>query len=208
MKTISKTMSILACGAAFAVPRAARADEPKPYDITAMLGAGVSGFTDQSMRNVVTNDANALWDVRVTLGSTTPFGVDLGYLGTAATINGLTSAQTGTLIGSTAEGALRYNVLNDQKWNPYAFAGVGYQRYDVRGANFTMADAGINDSDNSIVFPLGAGLSYRDPSGLVFDVRGTFRASADYGLVLDHVGTSDYAPMHTWEASAAAGYKF
>lgn len=209
MKTIYKTVSILACGVAFAVPRAARADGPESqYDVTALLGAGVSGFTDQSMRNVVTNDANALWDVRVTLGSTTPFGLDLGYLGTAATINALTSTQNGTLIGTTAEGALRYNVLRDQRWNPYAFAGIGYQRYDIRGVNFTMSDAGINDSDNSVVFPLGAGLSYRHPTGLVFDMRGTFRPSAASGLVLDRVGSSDYAPMHTWEASAACGYKF
>lgn len=210
MTSICKTLSILACGAAFSAPVVASADEPlqTEYGVSTVLGAGISGFTDQSMRNVVTNDANALWDLRVTLGTHTPIGLDIGYVGTAAGINALTNTQNGTLIGTTAEGALRYNVLSNEKWNPYAFAGIGWQRYDVRGTNFQMSDAGINDYDNSVVFPMGAGLSYRDMSGLVFDLRGTFRANANYGLVLDSPGSSNYAPMHTWEASAAAGYEF
>jgi len=57
-------------------------------------------------------------------------------------------------------------------------------------------------------------LSIRDRIGFVVDLRGTFRANTDQGLVLENPGatntpsSNDYAPMHTWEASAAVGYEF
>jgi hypothetical protein len=55
---------------------------------------------------------------------------------------------------------------------------------------------------------MGAGLSFRDRSGLTVDARGTFRANTDQGLVLEPGSTTSYVPMHTWEASAAVGYEF
>jgi hypothetical protein len=91
---------------------------------------------------------------------------------------------------------------------------VGWQRYDVTGRTVSLSDSGMNPSDNSIEFPMGAGIGYRDPSGLVFDLRGTFRANTDQGLVLEpganpnSASSNNYAPMHTWEASAAVGAEF
>ena len=58
---------------------------------------------------------------------------------------------------------------------------------------------------------MGAGLSFRT-GGFVADVRGTFRAAADQNLILKTPAlsptSSDFAPMHTWDASAALGYEF
>jgi hypothetical protein len=54
---------------------------------------------------------------------------------------------------------------------------------------------------------MGAGLSYRDVSGLTVDVRGTFRAAASSDLLIDP-RTGNEADLHTWEASAALGYEF
>jgi hypothetical protein len=69
----------------------------------------------------------------------------------------------------------------------------------------------MNDHDNLLEFPMGAGLAYR-MAGFVFDVRGTFRAATEQNLVLKQPAaaptSSDFAPMHTWEASAALGYEF
>jgi hypothetical protein len=222
MRTITKTLSIIAFGAAISAPHAARADDPpsaysyawhdsrlrSDFGVSAILGGGLTGFTDKSMRDTMANSVGGLWDLRVTLGSHTPLALDLGYIGTAGKINALTGAKSGTLIGTTAEAALRFNILPHSAWNPYAFAGIGWQRYDVTGATFTTADTGLNSSDNSIVYPMGAGIAYRHPSGLAVDAHGTFRANTNYGLVLDRVGGNSYAPMHAWEASAAAGYEF
>ena len=179
--------------------------------VSAILGGGVVGFTDRTMRNT-TADVGGLWDLRVNIGSHIPLGIELSYLGSATNLRGLPSGQNGTLIGTTVEGALRYNVLPHFAWTPYAFAGVGWQRYDVTSTDVTLSDSGMNDKDNLLEFPMGAGLAYR-MAGFVLDLRGTFRAATDQNLVLKTPVTtaptsSDFAPMHTWEASAALGYEF
>jgi hypothetical protein len=178
------------------------------YGISTTLGGGLTGFTDQTMRDVVTSNTGGLWDLRVVFGSHTPLALDVGYIGTAQSIDALTGTQNATLVGTSVEGALRWNILPHFAWNPYVFAGVGWQRYDITGAKFTMADSGINDSDNSVVFPLGTGISYRAPNGLVVDLKGTFRANTQADLVIDTTGNDSYAPLHTWEASTAIGYEF
>ncbi|HEX2687251.1 MAG TPA: hypothetical protein VHN14_11560 [Kofleriaceae bacterium] len=221
MYQLTKALAIFA-GTAVSAPLAASAgDAPDPYSygwhdnrlasgvgISTMLGGGVTGFTDKTMRDSVTSRVAGLWDLHVTLGSHTPLALDVSYLGTAANINALIGTQSGTLIGTTAEAALRYNILPHYAWNPYAFAGIGWQRYDVTGGTFKLSDTGINSSDNSMVFPMGAGVTYRDKTGIVVDVHGTFRANTNQGLVLERAGSSNYAPMHTWEASGAIGYEF
>lgn len=177
--------------------------------VSAIIGGGVAGFTDRTMRDT-TSSVGGLWDFRLTLGSHIPLGLELGYTGSATNLRGL-PAQKGTLIGTTAEAAVRYNVLPHFMWTPYVFGGVGWQRYDVTNANVTLSDSGMNDHDNLLEFPMGAGMAYR-ASGFVLDVRGTFRAAMDQNLVLKtptpSPTSSDFASMHTWEASAALGYEF
>jgi hypothetical protein len=181
--------------------------------VSTILGGGVAGFTDRTMRNT-TSDVGGLWGIRMTSGSHIPLGLDLAYVGSATNINGLPNGQNGTLIGTTAEAALRYNVMPHMPFNPYVFAGIGWQRYDVTSANVTLSDSGMNEPDNLLEFPLGVGFSYRS-NGFVGDLRGTFRATTDQNLVLRsgvlppaNPTSNDFAPMHTWEASAALGYEF
>ena len=221
MRTSITSLGLLAGTLLFA-PMAARADGPGDFSyawndaryetgvgISATLGGGIAGFTDQAMRDTMSASAGGAWDLHVTLGSHTPLAVELGYVGTAGTINALSGAKSGTLVGTTAEGALRYNALPHHAWNPYAFAGIGWQRYDITGDDtFTLSDTGMNSSDDSVVFPMGLGVGYRGVSGLVLDLRGTFRANTNQGLVLKDIGSNEYVPMHTWEASAAVGLEF
>jgi hypothetical protein len=178
--------------------------------VSAILGGGVTGFTDKTMR-ATTSDVGGLWDLRVTLGSHLPVALDVSYLGTATNINGLPTGNKGTLIGTTAEAALRYNILPHYAFTPYVFGGVGWQRYDVTQTTVSLSDSGMNDHDNLLEFPLGGGLAYR-MNGFVVDLRGTFRATTDQNLVLKNPTlsptSSDFAAMHTWEASAALGYEF
>jgi len=222
MKIHLKLVALVVTSTALAVPRSAAADDPQDIysyawnesrlqtgiGVSTILGGGVSGFTDKTMRDTVSSNVSGLWDLRVTLGSHTPLAFDIGYVGTAAKIDALIGTQNGTIVGTTVEGALRWNVLPHYAWNPYAFAGIGWQRYDLRGGDFSLSDTGMNKNDNSLVFPMGAGLTYRDPSGFVGDLHGTFRANANPGLVLESPGSSNYVPMHTWEASGAIGYEF
>jgi hypothetical protein len=178
------------------------------------LGGGVTGFTDKTMRST-TSDVGGLWDLRLTFGTHVPLALDVSYLGSATSINGLPSGRNATLLGTTVEGALRYNILPHFVWTPYVFGGAGWTRYDVTQTNVTLSDSGMNDKDNLMEFPMGVGFSYR-ASGFTADLRGTFRATTDQNLVLKNPSlgapisptSSDFAPMHTWEASAALGYEF
>lgn len=220
--TLSKIAS-LTLVALIALPVAAQADNAiglerddtwhdsrlsSGYGISTILGGGLTGFTDKTMRNTMSSDVGGLWDLRVTLGSHTPLAIDVGYIGTAASIDALSRTQSGTLVGTTFEAAARWNIRPRAALNPYVFAGMGWQRYDISGGSFKQSDTGMNDSDNSIVFPMGAGVSYRDPTGLVADLKGTFRANTGAGLVLESLNSTNHAAMHTWEASAAVGYEF
>lgn len=179
--------------------------------VSTILGGGVGGFTDKQMRST-TSDIGGLWDLRVAIGSHLPLALEVGYMGSATNINGLPTGNKGRLIGTTIEGDLRYNILPHMPFTPYVFAGMGWQRYDVTNTSVSLADSGVADHDNLMVFPLGAGLAYR-LSGFVVDVRGTFRVATDNDLVLTNPALTqptpnDFAPMHSWEASAAVGYEF
>lgn len=226
MKKIPQMIAIVAT-AAFPASLAAQVAEPpgmysyawrdsrlaSQFGITTILGGGVTGFTDETMRDSVSSSVGGLWNLRVTLGSHVPLALEVGYIGSTASIDALIGSQSGRLLGTTAEGALRFNVLPHNDWTPYALAGVGWQRYDVTGGKFNLSDTGIQEGDNSIEFPMGAGFSYRAPGGLVVDVRGVFRVNTDANVVLEGPDIEDldlvnYAPMHSWEASAALGYYF
>ena len=172
-----------------------------------MVGGGITGFTDQTMRDTMSSSVGGLWDVRGTIGSHVPIGIDVSYLGEAGNMRTLSGTPNGTLVGTTVEAALRYNILPHLDWNPYVFAGVGWQNFELTSMTQATADTGMRSSDNDIEFPMGAGISYRDTSGFLVDLRGTFRAAPNSTLVQDQ-RTGDFASAHSWEASAAVGYEF
>lgn len=179
------------------------------------VGGGIGGFTDQAMRNV-TSSVDGLWSVNVGLGTHVPIGLDLSYMGSAQRINALFGTAHGDLIGTTAEAKLRWNILPHEMVNPYIFGGVGWQHYDVTNTTFTLSDAGMNNFDNVAEFPMGAGIAFRADSGLTVDLKGVFRAVTDQNLVLKApltglvgaTSSSDYVPMHNWQASLAIGYEW
>jgi hypothetical protein len=176
------------------------------FGVGVELGGGVTGFENRTMRDSVTGDVGGLWDVRVILGTHLPLAIELSYLGEAANITAI-GAPMGTLVGTTAEGDLRWNITPHYLFTPYLFAGVGYQRYDVQNVQLSEADTGMRPSDNLLEFPMGVGASWRDPSGFSLDLRGTYRAVLDSNLVENNTGIG-YANLSWWEASASFGYEF
>ena len=172
-----------------------------------VLGGGIAGFTDSTARSTLRTSTLGLWDARVAVGTHIPIGVELAYIGTGADMATFRGSANGTLVGTTVEGTFRYNILPHYQMNPYVFAGVGWQRYDVMNATFSTADTGVQASDNLAEYPMGAGVSYRDPTGWLVDLRGTYRATASSSLVLDP-RTGGYGGLDSWEASGALGYEF
>lgn len=177
--------------------------------IAFVAGAGVMGYTSGAVRDN-TSSVGGLWQLRATLGTHIPVGLDLGYVGTATGVQSLVGTFSGTLLTTNLEGALRFNILPHVRWNPYIFGGVGWAHLNVTGAAFTLADSGIKGDDNEIEFPAGAGISYRSPSGFIADLRGTYRFTGDANLIISNPGQTvpQFASMNWWEASAAAGFEF
>jgi hypothetical protein len=173
--------------------------------VSFQLGGGIGGFTDSSVNNISSSEIGGVWQFRTTIGSHTPLGVDLAYNGTAYDVQDFSGVTSDTLIGTNFEGALRWNILPHYAWNPYLFAGVGWQHYDLNDNTLTRADSGIGSSDDLAVFPMGVGLAYRDSSGFTGEIRGTFRAAASSSFIEDTTGAD--ADLHTWEASAGIGYE-
>lgn len=170
------------------------------------VGGGVAGFTDDSLREA-SSSAGATWEVRFAFGTHIPIGIEAAYIGTSTELGDMDG---GSLMGTIVEGAARFNLAPSERWNPFLFVGAGWQRFDARNNALRPAASRVADEDNVLVFPMGLGLSYRDPSGLTVDARGTFRAAADSELFADDPMAEDvdFAEVHTWQASANVGYEF
>jgi hypothetical protein len=173
--------------------------------VGASAGGGLGGFTDQGMRDLMSNRVAGLGGVRVSIGTQIPIGIELSYVGMAGHINTIDGLADGTLVGTTFEGVVRYNILPHNLVTPYVFAGLGWQHYGVWNVQFSRADTGLSSSDNVMSVPSGVGFMMHDKSGLSLDVRGTFRATTDSTLVLEPTG--QYAKLTSWEASAQLGYE-
>jgi hypothetical protein len=94
-------------------------------------------------------------------------------------------------------------------WTPYIFGGAGWEHYSITNTDdndASLVAIGDDDTDDLAVFPLGAGVSYRDPSGLNVDVRGTYRLAQKSDNLRDEDG--DQARLDTWEATGNVGFEF
>lgn len=172
-----------------------------------MAGGGVAGFRSTAMQDVTSSSVAGLWDLRISLGTHVPIGLDVSYVGLATGVQTIDGRDDGTLIGTTVDGAARWNILPHFEVNPYIFGGIGWTRFDVTGMRFATSDTGIKDVDNLVEFPVGVGVSWRDRvNGLVIDVRGTYRWTVNSALVRDPNG--DHAGLDWWSASAQIGYEF
>ena len=169
-----------------------------------MVGGGVAGFVEGDLRDQTQDDIGGAWSARATLGTHTPLGIDIGYTGSTTDLRALDAAgddaPSPNLFTTTVEGALRWNILPHYMINPYVFGGAGWMRLDI---NDEPALSDIEASDDIAVFPVGAGIAWRDDSGLMLDARGTYRF-AEESTLLTGVDTN----FAMWEASANLGYEF
>ena len=232
MKPRFETLALAGCVACAIGARSARADvvvtddtppetiitpwnvlqPPSGIGIGLSVGGGIMGFTSQTVRNT-TSPLGGLWDVHATFGTYMPVALELDYIGSASQINSQFSSASSTLVGTTFEGDLRVNIMPHALWDPYVFAGLGWQHYAVDSSAFTLADTGVRNSDDLLDIPVGAGVAYRMGPWLA-NVRATFRAAQDSNLILERpslqtAGSGNtYAPMHSWETSLSLGYEF
>ena len=175
------------------------------YGIGVALGGGVSGFTNETLRD--TTDDGGSWGVRVAVGTRSPIAFEAEYIGSAQDISALGLDNDAILVGNGVQGALRVNLL-DYNVQPFLFGGLAWRHYDITNADFnTSAIAG---SDDVLEVPMGAGVAFKY-AGLMFDARGEYRYADQEDLVPEFTpsGLDDGAgSMHRWGANANVGVAF
>ncbi len=173
------------------------------YGLSLSVGGGVLGFTNSDMRD--TADVGGLWDVRVGILTNMLVGAEIAYEGGLQNIKALGLSDNARLLSTSLEADARVNFLTGRwTWQPYLFAGLAWKRYDLTNVKTNLSS--VNDKDNVLEIPLGAGVGFR-VSGFLIDVRGAFRPATDNDLVPSANGT-DHLAMHTWTAAARLGYAF
>lgn len=173
------------------------------YGIGVVLGGGVEGFTDHTMRNTTQTGGN--WDVRAIFGTRQYLALEAAYIGSAQGIDALGLDNSAVLVGNGVEGALRLNFTKDQLIQPFIFAGAAWRRYDLQNASFNTS--AVRGEDDVLEIPMGAGLAYHY-RGLMFDARGEFRAATNEDLMPSLTNQGDAAKMHRWGANLNIGYAF
>jgi hypothetical protein len=163
------------------------------------LGAGISGFVDAAPR-AATAVIGSAWDFRITLGARAWLAVELEYLGTYASLNG-SGKQTPFTVSNAVEAQLRVN-FTDWVWQPFVFAGAGYDRAELHArATDPAAAASFAVSADRFVLPVGAGFDVTFVRHLNFDLRASYRAHFGQTLI---AGSRD----DQWVVTTHVGYAF
>ena len=183
---------------------------PSGVGVGLTIGGGITGFAGHTLRSA-TAALGGAWEARATFGTREAIALEASYLGSATTIGAEVGHGQATLLGTTLEADLRVNLMPAMLVDPYVFAGLGWQRYQLENPDFAPAMAGIEPSDDMWDVPVGAGIDYR-AGGFIASVRGTFRAVRDANLVVTPImgrlpSVPRFAPMHSWEASLSVGFE-
>src|SRR4051794_5979540 len=180
----------------------ARGYEPQPLSgmgLALSAGGGVAGFFNSGARDAA-NDGFT-WDVRLTLGTRIPVGLDLAYLGSVQelTVAGLDS--DALLIGNGAEAALRVQ-LPSGLFRPYLTGGIGWTHYSIHDSNLT---AGLPRGDTIGTVPIGVGLAIGKPNSITFDLRAVGRIAFADDLFDPLARTGGSSSLNSWGVTARLG---
>lgn len=166
-----------------------------------MVGGGISGFTTERLRDAT--EVGGGWNAELVVGTRSPIAFEAAYIGTANQIDALGLDRSAVLLGTGFSGVARVNFTMDRPVQPYVLAGAGWKHYDVTNEDFNTSS--VNDSDDVLEIPLGAGLSFRR-NQFIIDARGLWRAAVDSDLIAG-LNEEDGA-LHNWTARINLGFEF
>ncbi len=175
------------------------------YGVAFVLGGGVEGFTNDSMRQSTKDGGN--WDARAIFGTRDWVGFEAAYIGSAQSIDALGLDGNALLVGNGVQGNLRLNLTTNQLVQPFAFAGAAWRHYSLQNTGINTSD--VRDTDDVLEVPMGVGLAYKY-DGFMIDARGEFRAVTGNDLMpsLTDTAGDTRAEMHRWGVNANIGYAF
>jgi hypothetical protein len=176
---------------------------PSILGMEATVGGGVTGFIDETPRNVATTGGS--WEARLMFGSRLPLAVEAAYVGSAQSIDALGLANNAVLVGNGAEGDLRLN-LSRSRVQPYLFGGVGWTHYQLANMSNVSNTSSVLSTDDIGTVPLGAGVAARLGRSFIVDVRGTYRATFNDDLF--RAMSANNNSLQNWNATGRLGFEF
>ncbi len=185
---------------------------PPPSDMPASgigvgvtLGGGAVGFWQDGSKSFA--DTGGSWDVRATIGTRLPIAFEAAYVGSAQSINALGLSTNAILLGSSAEGDIRINILRGRV-QPYVFGGAGYTYYRITNTAISTSD--LQRTDNVLTIPFGAGVTARLGHAFLLDIRGTGRWTFDDDLFKNAAAATNAGDAHlyNWMGTAHLGWEF
>jgi hypothetical protein len=174
-----------------------------------MIGGGVEGYTGSLAPRIKVGPD---WSAAIVFKPTSILGIELAYTGAFNAFVPSRLVGFDPSIGASVQrngGHAAISVgLTTTRVQPYLMAGVGVDRYSVRGAH-----AGGYVSTTSGSVPLGGGVRAYFPHGFTMDLRGTY--SLIFGnLFTAHVSQAEGLALNTvtdvghWDATLFLGYTF
>jgi opacity protein-like surface antigen len=145
-----------------------------------------------------------MWTARVVGRTHSLVGFEAAYVGSAQDIDAIGVDTNAVVMGNGLEGNLRLNFTRGAMLQPYLFAGLGWTHYDI--TNTDVNTSSIDEEDDVLHIPAGAGVSLRLSNRMTFDVRGTLRGAAGDGMFDGGSETDD--GLESWSSTAQVGFAF
>lgn len=174
-----------------------------PYGIQLMLGGGVTNSLDSGTEDFV--ELGGAWDARVAFMNRNLLGFEAAYVGSLQQADALGLDDNAQLMGNGVEGNLRLNLFRGAPIRPYVFAGLGWTHYSMTNTDVTTSL--VDEDDDVLHVPAGAGVGFHLYRGVTLDVRGTLRAAFDDEM-FDRAALDDDSGLENWATSAALGFEF
>jgi len=172
--------------------------EGVPGGLAFSVGGGVDDFSKSAARAMTSMGGS--WTARLTFGTRSYIAGEASYIGSAQNTQPILNANSRTLYGNGAQGALRLNALTTYWAQPFAYGGAAWRHYSL--------SSGGNNSD-VLEIPVGIGFATYMQE-LMLDVRGEYRfAVADSGSIPElALGTHSTSALDRWGVTGNLGYVF
>jgi hypothetical protein len=172
--------------------------EGVPGGLAFSVGGGVDDFAQSDARRMT--NMGGSWTARLTFGTRSYIAGEASYIGSAQNTQPVINANSRTLYGNGAQGALRLNALTTYWMQPFAYGGAAWRHYSL--------SSGGNNSD-VLEIPVGLGIATYMQE-LMLDVRGEYRfAVADSGSIPElALGTHNSSALDRWGVTGNLGYVF
>lgn len=186
-----------------------------PVGAGLLVMGGYNNFVEPGVTDTLT--PGGYWDVRGVIGTRSFVAVEAAYHGSAQDVDAIGLQDESFLVSNGVEGALRLNAPITQAMlpavnlkapilvEPFAFGGLGWQRYSLVNEGVNTSD--VSNSDDVLTFPFGAGLAL-SLAGLHLDARVTYRHALFSELVGEATSSFADTSLNSWSVGGGLGFEF